>query len=341
MQSTTLSNTQVKRRVPYEMVVHNQADLDAAFTDMEHLLAQQRDVPVKCNDVCVGCGGYHFVYNGPGSGCPGSRICHDCGIVEAGNIYWETMYGRDVTLKSSNYKRIHHWHERISQLLLHESTIPPDKMLQIGQKLCDGTYQVINKDTVRAVLRSLKMQLYIEKWLQIIFRLTGITPPIPGPLLIQQLDEHFQELQQPFSAHHTPGRKNFLNYNYVLCRLFQKLKCPQFCMFFPLIKSKAKLKTLDNMWTAMVSSLKWPITPMEYVAPFAVRLEQPDVLLQRLSSRCAMQALVVIERVPWRMEFRKWDHRPLKIQKRSPKRPRLDPHEQEFQKLGLLRRRLL
>ena len=73
------------------------------------------------------------------------------------------------------------------------------------------------------------MQLYIEKWLQIIQRVTGVHPPMPGPLLIQQLDDLFLQLQVPFDDFRMKGRKNFLNYNYVFCRLFQKLGCPQFC----------------------------------------------------------------------------------------------------------------
>ena len=62
------------------------------------------------------------------------------------------------------------------------------------------------------------MQSYIEKWLQIIYRITGIAPPAPGPQLIRRLDEMFLELQQPFEASKCETRKNVLNYNYVFCR---------------------------------------------------------------------------------------------------------------------------
>ena len=322
------------------MVVHDQADLDACFADMDHLLALERPDPVRDSRVCVGCGGTHFIYNGPCTGHPGSRICSACGVVEERVIFWETMYGRFVPTKCSNYKRIHHWHERISQLLLLESQIPDDQMLQIGQKLCDGTYNVINKDTIRAVLRSLNLQLYIEKWLQIIFRLTGIAPPVPGPLLIKQLDALFLELQRPFNAYRAPGRKNFLNYNYVFCRLLQKMDCTKFCMFFPLIKSKPKLAALDAMWTDMTGSIGWPATPLQLVAPFAVHLVQPALLLQRLATRSVEPAPAVIERVPWRKEYRKSDHRRVDTPTPSPTPHRSAPLEPEFQRLGLLRRRL-
>ncbi len=322
------------------MVVHDQADLDAHFSCMDHLLALERPDPVRSSGACVGCGGVLFVYNGPCIGHPGSRVCSACGVVEERVVFWETMFGRCVPTKCSNYKRIHHWHERISQLLLLESQIPGDQMLQIAQKLCDGTYEVINKDSIRAVLRSLNLQLYIEKWLQIIYRITGIAPPAPGPLLLRQLDSLFLELQRPFNACRAQGRKNFLNYNYVFCRFLQKLDCNRFCMFFPLIKSKPKLAALDTMWLDMVGSIGWPATALQPVEPFAVRLQQPAPLLERLALQCALPAPVVIERVPWKKVYRKSDHRRAESPPQSPTRRHSGQPVPAFQKLGSLRRRL-
>ena len=156
----------------HAMVVYNQSQLDAAFDDMDVLLSAERPIPANGRDTCVNCGAGRFVFNGQESAHPGSRICDLCGVVDPGLVIWETMYGNLMPTKTSNYKRIHHWHERISQLLLAESRIPDDEMLQIARCICSGEYTVINKDVIRTVLRSLNMQLYIEKWLQIIFRIT-------------------------------------------------------------------------------------------------------------------------------------------------------------------------
>ena len=333
-----LSNTDMGSE--HEMVVYAQTELDNAFADMEHLLDQQRPSSRSMFGRCAGCGGNKFVYNSGSHGFPGSSVCTDCGVVVEDPVFYETMYGNFTPHKSSNYKRIHHWHERISQLLLQESEIPAHDMLEIAKVLCNGSYEIINKDNIRAVLRSLNKQLYIEKWLQIIYRLTKICPPMPGPSLIQQLDALFLELQRPFDAYHAPGRKNFLNYNYVFCRLFQHLGCPQFCMFFPLIKSKVKLRALDDMWKHMVECINWKFTPLMHVSPFAVCLEQPAALLQRLSFQLASPIPVVPEKAPWRMECRKWGHHLPKRHPQLPKRHRSAPFGPEFQRLGLLKKRL-
>ena len=283
---------------------YDQHLLDLAFADLDYLLDTERKDPARNDHRCPGCNGSRFNYATSSSSHPGSSVCIDCGVVQSATVIFEQMYGVDLPRKSSNYKRIHHWHERISQLLLLESQIPPADFLRIVEKLCDGTYTHINKDIIRTVLRSLNMQLYIEKWLQIIHRMTGVTPPTPGSCLILKLDSMFQDLQEPFESVKGANRKNFLNYNYVFCRLLHLLDCGQFSMFFPLIKSKLKLKQLDTMWEAMIKPLKWQLKPLEVVAPFSVRLEQPALLLQKTSAQCALPSPVVPGIAPLRMVFR-------------------------------------
>lgn len=321
------------------MAVYDQQLLDTVFNDLDHLLAESRQSLTEHPELCVACHGNRLLYAGSSSSHPGSYVCDDCGVVQPGCVFYESMYGRDLLHKASNYKRIHHWHERVSQLLLLESQIPATEMLQIAQKLCDGSYTVINKDSIREVLRSLNMQLYIEKWLQIIFRITNVAPPAPGAHLLYRLDEMFLELQEPFNCYRAEERKNFLNYNYVFCRLFQRLNCTQFCMFFPLIKSKVKLKQLDDTWCAMTKSMKWDFTPMAQVSPFAVRLEQPELLLQRITAQHALTIPAVLETEQMRTVFRTLDRRSVDKLLRGSARRHLTQPAQRSRKLASVGKR--
>lgn len=255
-----------------------QEEIDNAFAALDEYLG--KNDPTTPIRGCVNCGGVRFTTGHEGVSST-ICVCSDCGVVQPGVDFSRYECNNYITRKTSNYKRVHHFHERVSQLLLHESSIPNAQFILIARKLCDGTYSVINKDAIRSVLRSLNLQIYIEKWLQIIWRVTDITPPTPGSVILQQLDGMFTELQQPFDAHKTDGRKNFLNYNYVFCRLFQEIGCPQFSMFFPLIKSKQKLKALDDMWKPMVESVGWKFKPLQTTPAFAVRLEPSDIYRMR------------------------------------------------------------
>lgn len=322
---------------PLVLYTH-QEDVDRAFADYDSALLTLNPRPACASRdalLCIGCGHSAFTFNNTGGHEPGARVCNNCGAVQPGSIIFEQMFGRSVPTRTSNYKRIHHWHERISQLMLMESQIPPEHMVAIAEKLLDGTYTTVSKDAIRTVLRSLGLQVYIEKWLQIIERCTGVLPPCPGPVVLNHLDTLFSELQRPFDAHKLAARRNFLNYNYVFCRLFQRMGCIKFCMFFPLIRSKVKLRALDEMWNAMAQSINWPAPPLQQVAAFAVRLEKPADLLLRLKFRCASVAPAVPRTIPMKTAIQTWDRR--RPVGRPPVRAtrRLVPPEQRPQTLAL------
>jgi hypothetical protein len=315
-----------------------QADIDRAFAEFD--LIRPHPAPALRNAMlCVGCGSERYTFNSSGSNEAGARVCDDCGVVQPGNVIFEQMFGRVCSKHTSNYKRIHHWHERISQLLIMESRIPPEHMVAIGTRLLDGSHTVISKDTIRGVLRSLNLQVYIEKWLQIIERCTGVYPPCPGPVILQRLDEQFKEIEKPFLMTKPETRRNFLNYNYVFSRLLQRMDCTKFCMFFPLIRSKQKLRSLDETWAKMTALMGWPLEPLQLVAPFAVKLQAPSALLQRLVGSVSNLAQAVPRPMPFRMVCRSSTPR---AAKEPPKRerPKALQFEQPIQTLALqLKRR--
>ena len=242
-------------------------ELESIFRTADALLAHEKYSGYD-SDGCIQCGGRQcFVqcYS------EGHNVCSLCGSVQPESIF---DYGNGYFTKVlSNYKRIHHFHERISQLLLMESPIPDADWADIHAAIRDSNFCELNKTNIRKVLRSMNKQVYIEKWLQIMYRYTGVRPPSPGINLLHKLDCMFLALQTPFRNHKTAGRRNFLNYNFVFYRMFQQLGVPQYCMFFPMIKSKTKLLQLDNMWRDICKELKWPFTPLKHVQPFAIKLD--------------------------------------------------------------------
>ena len=261
-----------------------------------------------------------------------ARAVGACRTIRHLSVFYETMYGSVITYRSSNYKRIHHFHERLSQLVLSETNIPKQDMLCIARALCANGPTTITKDSIRKVLRPLKMQRYIERWLQIIYRLTGERPPHISDLLIQQLDVLFVELQRPFDVMKQEGRKNFLNYNYVLRRLFQQVGCSKFCIFFPLIKSESKLRQLDKTWENMAKLLHWGVMPLCRSAPFEALLSDPLSALTALELSAEDSALPVLRTAQMRMECRMLDRFHAARVPLEPQLRRLDLPAQQSQK---------
>lgn len=208
------------------------------------------------------CGDIQFVW------CykDGHEVCALCGTCQSAPIF--DRMEASTYFRISNYKRLHHFHERISQFLIQESTVPQCEFECIRDGL--RQYKVLNKANIRSVLRSLKLQKYIEKWLQIIWRITKHKPPSLPTNVTHKLDILFQALQAPFTRYKPSARKNFLNYNYTFHRFFQLLHLDQFCMFFPLIKSKHKLEQLDGIWKGICNDLRWQFKPLRKVPEFAI-----------------------------------------------------------------------
>jgi hypothetical protein len=298
-----------------------QADVDRAFADYERsrdvIVPRPRDA-TRDALLCVSCGSDDYTYNNTGWVESGARVCNQCGVVQPGRIIFDHMFGRTVPTRTSNYKRIHHWHERISQFMLMESRIPKEHMLAIGERIFNGQHAVLSKDTIRSVLRSLGMQVYIEKWLQIIERCTGVQPPCPGPHILIQLDSIFHEMQRPFDACKAYDRSNFLNYNFVFCRILQQMQCTKFCMFFPLIRSKPKLRALDDTWTKMAMSLGWQVPALATVSPFCVLIDGPVSSLLRLRAALELLAPVVPRPMSMKTGIQTWGHRKYQYQISEP-----------------------
>ena len=230
-------------------------------------IQHEPDVVKRRNlELCTGCGGTNVI----SCYADGCMVCQDCALVQSLPIYQHAVL---CIAKMSNYKRIHHFHERITQFMLTESSIKPEDMERIKGSFWAGGYTQIDKTIVRKILRSLKMQHYIEKWLQIIWQIAGVRPPLCSQRVLMKLDVMFMAMQNPFARLKPESRKNFLNYNYVFARLFDLLGVQEYCCFFPLIKSRSKLQSLNNQWEAICNDLGWPVKPLVQIKPFAIKVQ--------------------------------------------------------------------
>lgn len=237
-------------------------DLDSLFEVADSLnWGNDRDEWFAGVHTCCGNRSFTVCYK------DGHEVCNLCGLCQYTVIFDKADAG--TVCYVSNYKRLHHFHERVSQFLIQESTIPEDEFESI--QVCLRQYRVLNKSNIRSVLRSLKLQKYIEKWLQIIWRVTKLKPPTFPTNITCQLDFLFQTLQMPFDKYKPAGRKNFLNYNYTFHRFFQLLGLTKFCMFFPLIKSKQKIDQLDSVWKGICLDIGWQYKPLVKVKEFAIK----------------------------------------------------------------------
>lgn len=113
---------------------------------------------------------------------------------------------------------------------------------------------------VKNILKILKANKYYEHIPHIIHRLNGMTMPYLAPELEERLKSMFKQIQTPFLKH-SPNRKNFLSYSYVIHKMLQLLEKDEFLSSFPLLKSKDKLFEQDKIWKKICEELEWEYIP--------------------------------------------------------------------------------
>lgn len=243
-------------------------DLDEGdIGDLFDYLRGRSSLPDKRPSRCCECDGYVCLKPEEGD-----YVCMDCGLCQPGRVYyveaWEDRE-RITVMPRDGYKPIHHWHERLAQYHLQETAICPAHWAVIIEALMVARPKALCKETLRRALRSVKLQRYNENWLQIINRITGYVPPPLEHNELLLLDRVFEGMHQPFSLFKPEKRKNLLNYNYVLYRLFELIGRKDCLCHFPQLKTASKWQEVDRVWAQICEYQRWPhpaYAPIEWLS---------------------------------------------------------------------------
>lgn len=191
------------------------------------------------------------------------EICTDCGTSQY--VLCEELGFKDEQEIEKNivysYKRENHFNEWISQFQAKESTSVPQEVLDQlrfefkKQKIKD--LSEITHEKVKGLLKKLDKSKYYEHVPYIATILNGIQPPTMPQALEDKLRLMFHKIQEPFEKHKPSNRKNFLSYSYVLYKFCELLGEDEYLPCFPLLKSKEKLYTQDQIWSKICKELQW------------------------------------------------------------------------------------
>lgn len=210
----------------------------------------------------------------------GTIVCTGCGLV-LDDHGLSTAVLRDSS-RGKPTKKIYHFNERISQWLMRETWIDEDKndcdeldfpkivdALRIQLDTTGKKDKDITKQDVRAALRKIRLNKYLEKWIQIKYRYITYTrgrvkkmvkPRLPTPTQIERLKVRFQQLEEPFHRYKHlihPKRHNMMNYNFVFRKLLRLEQLDEFVDFFPKISTCKILERLDLCWKYICADLNW------------------------------------------------------------------------------------
>jgi hypothetical protein len=197
----------------------------------------------------------------------GTYICTKCG--EVSYILYEIEKPNYKNINDENniqdnpYKRINHFNEWLVQIQGRETTDINNDVYQSiiseikkNKELSNDLSLLTNKQ-LKKILRKLNLNKYYEHIPFIINKLNSLPPPNISREHEEKFRSMFKEIQEPFALYCPKDRKNFLSYSYVLHKFCELLELDELIVFFPLLKSRQKLKEHDYIWKKICQFLKW------------------------------------------------------------------------------------
>lgn len=219
----------------------------------------------KKREVCKNCEESNIVFFSETS----ESVCENCGLVVPILNNEEPTYKEEQEffekIVNYSYKRENHFNEWLSQFQAQEMTTIPDEVIEQLRaelkKMKIKNMEDITHAKIRSLLKKLKWNKFYEHVPYITNMLNGIKPPNMPQELEERLRIMFKDIQKPFDDNCPKDRKNFLSYSYVLYKFCELLGEDEYLQYFPLLKSKEKLYTQDQIWRLICKDLRWEFIP--------------------------------------------------------------------------------
>lgn len=189
-------------------------------------------------------------------------VCKECGETEYILIENENSTYKGDTEKQQKYpyKKVNHLKEKLNQFQSKESSDVPDEICRVVirdlKKKRIDVKKCVPPD-VMSILKKHRFTTSYEHLQQIYCKVSGSNPITLSRETEETIINMFQSMQDSFHKHCPETRSNFLNYAYVLNKLFRILEMEEHSKFFALLKSKDKLRDQDIIWSKVCKDMGW------------------------------------------------------------------------------------
>jgi hypothetical protein len=192
----------------------------------------------------------------------GCYVCQKCGEAEYIIIESEIPSHKETLNEKPKYpyRKINHLKERLNQFQSKELVDIPIEVYDVIDKELKKRHinvKNITIDILRKILKQYKLHNYYEHIQQIYCKLSKKKPISLDRKTSETILMMFGEVQNIYKKYKPTYRNNFLNYSYVLNKLFLLLGQPQMAVHFPLLKSSPNLIKQDQIWKKICTELGW------------------------------------------------------------------------------------
>ncbi len=192
-------------------------------------------------------------------------FCSVCGAINNHYSFNEEIVNETNNKSVYPYKRLNHFIEWLNNFQGKETIVIPieiyDKITNELNRLNIQDKSLVNIRMVKNILKKYKLHTYYEHVSYITAQISGIPPPTLSHDTEEYLKTVFIEIEKLFEKYKPKNRMNFLSYPYVLHKIFQIHGNTKVLCYFPLLKSKEKIKVHDKIWEKICGDMGWPFYP--------------------------------------------------------------------------------
>lgn len=225
----------------FEQLAEKLFDKKQVFTSASRATAEQFDY----HSITCLCGGTYIKdYQ------QGFKFCNDCGLTDMLLEYVPEHSYENGPYTRNNYhpyKRSNHLNERLSEFTNQNFKKPIPRAIY-NLILRKYKKDQITPNLIRNVLKQNKLPQYYRAVNIIYRRCTGKTMSHITGSEISKISYLFSEVEYIFNQIKPSSRKAFLNYNFVICKLLQRIGRDDCIEYFKQIKSSKRKLFHIEMW---------------------------------------------------------------------------------------------
>jgi hypothetical protein len=270
--NTEDNNSNNKEDTVISKVINEKGTLKEQYlslTDSKYMCEKVKLSPIKICDICNI--EKTLIHS------EGIYVCQDCGQFEYVIIESEVPSHKDSLTEKPKYpyKTINHLIERLNQFQAKQTTvIPPEiyKLIEVEMKKLVITTDEITPIIIKKILKKYRLNLFYEHNYLMFSHVTNTPPPSLTRDEEDEIKKMFRKTEKPFKKYKPGDRANYLNYSYVLHKLFlimgsmtenqaTRERMKNNARYFSLLKSRDKLRTQDLIWKNICKDLDWPYHP--------------------------------------------------------------------------------
>jgi hypothetical protein len=193
----------------------------------------------------------------------GVYVCTQCGETEYLLTYKPNYYDIWLFKRYTPYLKISYLKERLKQLQSRETRSVPDNIISIIRAALVISQIIPDKCTIKEIhniMKINKLHKYYENIQQIYCDITRSQPIYIAHQIEQLIIEMFKQVETIYKKV-SPKRRKFLNYSYILNKLFCIINMPDIAKSFNLLKSKKHLREHDQIFKKICKQLNWKFYP--------------------------------------------------------------------------------